>query len=227
MENASIKNERIKYLILGLAYFLSIPLANIVLVFKPLYNKVYYGQANDIFYYGLSVIVLGVLLILVELLLKPKLGIKLIKSKEELPIINTILIFSITFIAIFIISAILGFHLKPFYDLGKNTTGFKIIVKAVEILYLVMISAYMVKLIEAFQYTLDNIIPFKKEIINKYFPYGGIATMLTFGIYMIILNFTSLSLLFFFLIIVFGEIYLLAERNFIKAFGSIALIFIF
>ncbi len=222
----NIKKARLNSLIVALAYFISIPISNIVLVFKPLYNKVYYGQSNDIFYYVLSMIVLALFMILIELCLKKKLNV-LYEKKKEISYRNTIIVFLITFITIFIISAIIRFHVKPFYDLGNNTTGFSIIIKAVEILYLIMLAAYVVKIIESFQYALDDIIPFKNPNINKYFPYGGICAMLTFGVYALIMGIFTLPVLFFFLILLYGEIYLLAERSFLKSFASILLIMVF
>ena len=69
--------DRMNYLFLAIAYTFAIPFANIVLIFKPLYSKVYYSQSNDMFYYGLSIAVLVIEFLLIELVLRPKLKVSL------------------------------------------------------------------------------------------------------------------------------------------------------
>ena len=218
--------DRMNYLFLAIAYTLAIPFANIVLIFKPLYSKVYYSQSNDMFYYGLSIAVLVIEFLLIELVLRPKLKVSLKGDNSELPLKNTIILFVLTFGIIFIVSAIIGFHIKPFYDLGNNTSWFRLMVKGVEMLYLLCLAIYMVRIIASYQFFLDGFFKFKNEILNKYFPYGGICAMLFVGSYFLIAGYGTMLYIFIPLIAVYGVIYLLANRSFYKAFASILLIMV-
>ncbi len=219
--------DRLKYAIAGLILFLSLPISNIAYVFKPLYKRVYYGQSNIMFYYGIASAVMFIIYCLVKFLYCKKLNIVFKKDKTPLSTKMVIIIFAITFAVVFIISAILGFHVKPFYDLGNNTTGFKLYVQGVRHIYYGFLIWQIVNMIQFFQYALDDIIPFKNMKINKYIPYGGIVTMLTYGTYAWITGIGTLHALFFFMILVYGELYLLSKRNLLSTFASTAIIFIF
>ncbi len=219
--------DRLKYGIVAISYFLAILLSNLSVLFKPLYKRVYYGQANGHFRYGLGIVIIIILSLLIEFILKKKLNITYKKDKSELSLKRTSIIFGITFLMIFIISAIIGFEIKPLHDLGNNTTAFKIGVYATKIGYFTISVYVAIHMIENFQYALDDIIKFKNPNINKYIPYGGIATMLTYGIYMLCLGVGgSLSVLYFFMIILYGEIYLISNRSILKTCASCGLIFI-
>jgi len=219
--------DRAKYAIAGLLLFLSLPLSNLAYIFKPLYKRVYYGQSNPMFYYGIASGIMFVIYCLVRFLYCKKLNIKYKKDKSPLSVKMILIVFAITFVMVFIISAIIGFHVKPFYDLGNNTTGFKLYVQGVRHIYYGFLIWQIVNMIENFQYALDGIIPFKNQSINKYIPYGGFVTMLTYGTYAWIAGIGTLHALFFFMILVYGEVYLLVKRNLLSTFASTAIIFIF
>ena len=93
--------------------------------------------------------------------------------------------------------------------------------------YYSMLMLFVMSMIENFQYGLEGLIPIKNEKLNKFFPVGGIATMLTYGIYQLVMGLTTLSVLYFLLITVYGILYLIVERSFIKSYFSSLLIFLF
>jgi uncharacterized membrane protein YhaH (DUF805 family) len=226
-DNVISKSTRIKYAILGLSYFIAILLSNIALLFKPLYKRVYYGQANGHFRYGIGILILIALICVIKKVIQPKLGLNPIKDKRPFTWKKTLFIFGLTYLVIFIISAIVGFEIKPFHDIGNNTTGYKIGVYATTLAYQFLCVIIAVFMIDAFQYALDDIIPFKNKKVSAYIPYGGIATMLTYGIYALVNGHGgTLSVMYFFLVILYGEIYLLCNRNLLKTIASVGLIFV-
>ena len=226
-ESSVSKIDRIKYGIVGISYFIAIILSNLGVLFKPLYKKVYYGQANGYFRYGFGIAFLILFYCLIKFVLEKKLNVSYKKDKSNLSWMMTGILFAITFVVIFIICAIIGFEIKPFYDLGNNTTGFKIGISGTELAYNTVALFLAIHMIENFQYALDDIIPFKNEKVNLYLPYGGVATMLTYGIYALCFGIGgSLQVLYFFMIILYGEIYLLCKRNVLKTFASCGLMFI-
>lgn len=225
-ENISVK-QRLKYAVVALAYFAAILLSNLSLVFKPLYKRVYYGQANGHFRYGLGIILIIIFVLLINFILIKKLNITYKKDKTPLSLKRTSIIYAITIVMVFIISAIIGFEIKPLHDIGNNTTAFKIGVFATKTGYYTVCLYIAVLMIENFQYALDNTIKFKNKNINKYLPYGGLATMLTYGIYSLCLGVGgSLSVLYFFMILLYGEIYLLCNRHILSTCVSCGLIFV-
>lgn len=224
--NNITKMDRIKYMIVGFISFLCIPASMLSVIFKPLYNKVYYGQSNDLFKYGIALVLSIIFFILIQTVLKKKINISYNKPKEVLPLWKEILVFVITFGIIFGISAYLGFNVKIFYDLGKSTTGLLIICMAVRSVYYVFMCLFIVLIIENFQYALEGLIHFKNPKINDYLPFGGICALVLYGTYALIADIGTLKILFFFLILVYGEIYLLTNRNFVKTYGAVALIFL-
>lgn len=221
------KGNRIKYVTLALIAFLCIILANLILLFKPLYEQVYYGQAKPLFYYGGSSVLLIIFFIVFKNVIVKKMKVDYNKEKGELPLKNLIVAYSITVGIIFVISGIIGWNVKIFHDLGTNFTGYQLIIHAVKIVYHSMVMMLVIAMIENFQYGLEGLIPVKNENFNEFFPVGGIATMLTYGIYQLVMGLTTLSGLYFVLIVLYGLIYLLVKRSFIKSYFASLLIFLF
>jgi len=241
-ENTSVNNEetkaldkkeaisnkdRIKYAIIALSYFVAILLSHIGVILKPFYKRVYYGQANGHFKYGFGLVFLAIFACIIQFVIKKKLNITYKKDTTPLTWKRAGIVFGITFVMIFIISACSSFQLKPFYDVGNNTTAYKVGVYATTLAYHTVCVFFAVHMIENFQYALDDIIPFKNENVRKYIPYGGIATMLTYGIYSLCMGLGgNISVLYFFLILLYGEIYLLTNRSILKTCASAGLIFV-
>ena len=222
-----VLKERLKFLIIGLSYFAVIFLSKLALIFKPLYKKVYYGQANGHFEYGLGLAFVVVFILLIELVLKRKLKPDYHKEKTQLSWGMTAVLFAFTFIMIFIISALSGMDLKPVHDIGNNTTASRAGIFGTTLLYHVSCLYVAINMIENFQYALDDIIPFKNKKVSNYLPYGGIATMLTYGIYSLIAGLGGdLSVLYFFIVLAYGEVYLLTKRSLLKTFAVAGLIFV-
>lgn len=217
------KQDRLKYLIVGIISFLCIPASMVGTLFQPLYNKVNYGQINDYFKYVSGIVFLIIAFLVIQLGIKKKLHMTYEKDTSPLPLKNTIIVFFLTFGIIFAISAYLGFEVKIFHDLGKNANAFKLGKHATKCGYYAFIGLFITLMIENFQYALDG--TFKsKRVLMSYLPLGGLVTMLTYGTYALCMGIGTLKILYFFLVLVYGEIYLLTNRSFTKTCACIMLI---
>lgn len=226
-EEKITKIERIKYLIMALIWFSAIPLSLLGTIFKPLYKKVYYGQANGYFQYGLGIFLLVIYLLVIVFVILKKMNLKYEKDKTPLSWLKVCILFFGAFAISFVISACLGFELKPFYDVGNNTTAYMAGVSFVKLAYNAFGLFFAIMMIENFQYAIEGIIPIKNKNVEKYIPYGGIATMIIYGTYALCFGVGgSLKVLYFFLPILYGEIYLLAKRDNLKAYATSLLIFL-
>lgn len=219
----TLKEDRIKYLIVGVISFLCIPSSFIATIFQPLYNRVNYGQINDYFKYGIGIVFLLIAFLVIQLVIKKKLHMTYERDTSPLSLKKTIIVFFLTFGIIFAISAYLGFEVKIFHDLGKNANAFKLGKHATKCGYYAIVGLFITLMIENFQYAFDGAIKSKRKIIN-YIPLGGLCTMLTYGTYALCMGFGTMKILFFFLILVYGEIYLLTNRSFLKTCACVMLI---
>lgn len=225
-EKIITKKERISYLLMGLIWFAALPLSLLGTLFKPLYKKVFYGQANGYFKYGLGIVLLLIFFFVIVFAIEKKFDLKYKKDVKPMPWWKTCAIFFGAFLLTFFISAIIGFNLKPFYDVGNNTTAYMAGISFTKLAYFSVELFFAMKMIENFQYALDDILPFKNKAA-KYIPYGGLLTMLTYGMFGLIIGVGgTLSVLYFFLILLYGELYLLVDRSILKAYATSLLIFV-
>ena len=129
------KSTRIKYAILGLSYFIAILLSNIALIFKPLYKRVYYRQANGHFRYGIGILILIALICVIKKVIQPKLGLNPIKDKRPFTWKKTLFIFGLTYLVIFII--LFCITLPMVMNINSTLTKAKKILKIIPINILV------------------------------------------------------------------------------------------
>lgn len=221
------KKERIRFAVMGLIWFLGLPLSLVGMLFKPLYEKVYYGQADGFFRYGLGIFITVIFIIVMELVVKKKMKMDYKKEKTILSWPRCCLVFFGSFFFVFLISALIGFEVKPFHDVGNNTTAYNAGIYFTKLGYQSFQLFLAINMIENFQYALDDAIPFKNKKVSKYIPYGGIATMLTYGVYSLCFGVgNSLSVLYLFLVLVYSELYILCDRSITKSFAASLLIFL-
>ncbi len=208
-----------KYFIVGFASFFSVLFGNVAKIFeKPLYGNVYYGQLNEAFFYAINTIILLILFYIIKTVLVKKLDVTYEKVEGELPYkVSTIMLVT-TIICILIVSAFIGFEVKIAYDLGEGFTGTELVAQGVKIIFYAVLMMHTVVMIENFQYGLENIINFKNETLKKHVPLGGILTMLTLGTYSVLMGITTLPLIYFLLHLVYGWLYLIANRSFGKSY---------
>lgn len=219
--------DRIKYAIIGLIWFLAIPLAKLSKILKPLYKKVYYGQANSYFEYGIGIALMIAFFFIIKYAIVKRMNVTYKKDVKPLSWLKFCILFFGIFFVIFVISAAFGFNLKPIHDIGNNMPAFMIGQFFVKLAYQAFGMIFAIFMIENFQYALDDLIHVNNETLKKYIPYGAIPTMLTYGIYALCTHVgASLFVLYFFYIIVYNIIYLACDRSILKTIGFSLLLFL-
>lgn len=225
-KNMSLK-DRIKLIILGCSWFLSIPLALIGVALKPIYKMVYYGQANNYFKYGIAIVLLIIYFFVIKFVIQKKMHVTFKKDNSKLSWKMLCALYFCSFLLIFIISAGLGFKLKPTYDIGNNMPAYEIGQFFTKLAYRGIGLYFALNMIECFHYALEDLFPFKDKKFAAYIPYGAVVTMLTYGIYAYLTGVGgSLSVLYIFFVLLYGEIYLLCKRNLLKTYAFCILIFL-
>lgn len=144
-------------------------------------------------------------------------------SNEELPIKRVIFISIIIMVCILVISAQIGFQVKPFYDLGEKFTGYELMNNLGKFIRNFAKCMWITIMLRFAQ-------EFCEQVLNKEkskLIFGGIILMLTLGVYDIIMGMNNLPVTYLFLNLVFGWIYLLTERNMSKAYLLILFVFFF
>ncbi len=196
---------------------------------EPLFYRVYYGNLKKVFYNVLCVAAWVPMLVGVHLLLKKYTGMKAFRRyKRELPLKRSLLLFGSAVLSIFIVSACLGFELKPVQELGKRVTGVQLWSNA---------SSYVqggVKLL--FYIIFIAVVQEAGELLytgkySKFIPWGGIAAMLLFGFGDVIVAYaTNSGVMFAWMYLAFnliyGVLYLIADKSFYVTYIASLIIFI-
>lgn len=214
--------ETWKYILFGIACLLVLPLSNVMLLFEPLYENVYYGTLTEMYNDVLKAIFCVVGMIVIHIISKKKLGFSPLRSKlesrkEELPIKNVIVLTLITMSCIALVSGMVGWQVKILADLGERYTGLQIELAAAKWGCAVAKIMLVVMMLNFFQEGMEKSIP------SKHIPWGGILLFLTFGLYELIVGATTLPLVYLLLTLVYGEIFLLTHKN---TFKSCVLIYV-
>lgn len=180
--------------------------------FNPIFDDIYYGNLVKMFEAIVSAIIWGIEVGLLIFACK-KFGIELFASKEskgkELQTWRVILLFVLTILPMLIISACINWKVKIVYALGIRVTTVGLACNVCEILSYAVRMVLMVMFIASIQKGFECI--FKTKYI---IPYGAIFAFLTFGL----IDFFALGmdLRAFYLIVslLYGVIYLVADRKF-------------
>ena len=211
-----------KYLLFGIACLLMLPLSNVMLLFEPLYEDVYYGTLTEMYNDILKAIFCVIGMVVIHKISKKKLSFSPLRSKlesrkEELPIKNVILLTLITMGCIALVSSMVGWQVKVLADLGERYTGLQIELASAKWGCAVAKIMLVVMMLNFFQEGMEKSIP------SKHIPWGGILLFLTFGLYELIIGATTLPLVYLLLTLVYGEIFLLTHKN---TFKSCVLIYV-
>ena len=222
-----MKKQSLKYIGLGLAYFMCVIFSNIAVIFKPLYKKFKYGKYNQMFFYLIASIILIVCFLLIRLLVVKKLRVDYDKDKSELDVKRLGIVYGLVVLTILIISAIIGWEIRFLNDLGSNFGGNELMDQLVKTLYALIALFVVTNIIENFEYGFEGLIKFKNINMQKFFPTGGIVTMILYGSYELIIGFNHLPILYFFIIGLYGFIYLLCNRSISKTYIANLFIYLF
>lgn len=196
-------------------------------IFSPLFNWVGYGSLlvfwDEVF---TSVFWFAEIAIL-KILYKKRFDKNIISNPEtkgqELPIKRVFIITGIVIACILIISAQIGFQVKPFYDLGKKFNGYELLVNCGVFLVNIIKCMWITIMLKAVQDVFEEIIGKGKMFI----PFAGLILLLTLGIYDVITGAYNLPETYLVLYAVYGLIYLLTDRHMIKTYLLIMFICLF
>ncbi len=217
------KKENNKYLFVCLALLLVLFTKDIGIIFEFLYKNIGYGVANTIIKNCIATVyTIGMLIFIIK-----KFKLKVDFDSSDLPVKRVLLLYLLTITPIIIISGILGWELKVFHGLGQNGAGSLFYDYLSNILYTIPKMLVVTYIIRYSQVYLENSITFDNEKLNGRIPFGGLFILLTFGIFELIFDFNSFSLLYLFFNLYFGLIYLLTNRSLPKSYFIILLIYLF
>ena len=204
--------KSIKYFLLSGILLICIYSNVIAKVFNPIFDNIYYGNLTKMFEAVISAIIWGVEIGIIAFVYK-KLNLQIFTDKEkkkaELQTWQIILLFIITLLPMLIISASIGWKVKIVYALGERVTLIGLLCNACEILAYAVRMVLMIMFIVSIQKGFETIFKTKYLI-----PYGAIFAFLTFGIIDFFLLTMDLRIFYLIVSLLYGIIYLVADRRF-------------
>lgn len=220
-----INKDTIKYILFGVSCLFILLLGELSILFKPMYDWIYYGTLNSMFDDIIKAIIMIIGVITMVIVSKKILGYNPLRSKEysrkeELPIKNLIVLTLIVTSAIALISSFVGWQVKILADLGERYTGVQVGLAAVGWACASVRVLVALMMINYFQEGME------KSINNKYISWGGLLLLVTFGLYELVMGLTTLPVIYLLLTVVYGEIYLLTHKNTWKSFLLIYVIYL-
>lgn len=212
-------NKKIE-LLYALMYFSLFFIANISIVFSPLFENIYYGHLTNLFNSIVRALIYLILVIILSVTYKKINNEK--REKKELPLKKKVVLYSITIFFITVISLMANWQLKPLNDLGEKYTIIQIYDKLGEIGVLAFDIYIMLSMFKHF----DNfyISNFKD---NKLYSFSIIFILFTYSIYSLITNLNIYQLIFIPFTLLLGFIYPYTEKSFWKTYLIAVLVFLF
>ena len=202
----------IKYFCLACVILLCLYSNVLAQIFVPIFDNIYYGNLVNMFVGLTSALIWGVEAIIIVFACK-KLDIKIFTPKEqkgkELQTWQVIILFVLTILPMFIISAYLNFKLKIVYALGVRVTTMTLIGNVAELIAYAARMVLMVMFIASIQKGFEII--FKTKYI---IPYGAIFAFLTFGLIDFFVLGMDLRAFYLIVSLLYGVIYLVANKKF-------------
>ncbi|MDE7431738.1 MAG: hypothetical protein K2N34_07485 [Lachnospiraceae bacterium] len=222
------KNEKYLNLALYLISFLAIILTPLAArLISPLFDWAGYGAMrgffDELFTSLLWIAEIIILVIFYRVRFKYKIIFNDKVKGQILPLKRIFIISGIVAACILVISAQIGFQVKPFYDLGEKFNGYQFLNNIGIFLRNMVKCVWIVIMIKA-------AVEFFEQIPRigtiKYF-YVGLAMILTVGVYDIVMKMNNLPVTYLFLYLIYEIIYLLTDRHPIKSFLLILFIYLF
>lgn len=208
-----VKDKKcIKYFCLAGAILLCLYSNVLGQVFVPLFDNIYYGNLVKMFLGITSAIIWGVEVVAIIFVCK-KLNIQIFTPKEqkgkELQTWQVILLFVLTILPMLVISAFLNFKVKIVYGLGIKVTTMGLAGNVAELCAYGVRMILMVMFIASIQKGFEMI--FKTKYI---IPYGAIFAFLTFGLIDFFVLGMDLRAFYLIVTLLYGVIYLVANKKF-------------
>ena len=208
-----VKDKRcIKYFALAGVILLCLYSNVIAKLFNPIFDDIYYGNLVKMFEAIVSAIIWGIEVGLLVFACK-KLDIRIFTPKEkknkELFTWQVMLLFVLTLLPMIIISACLTWKVKIVYALGVRVTTVGLVCNVCEILAYAVRMVLMIMFIASIQKGFELI--FKTKYI---IPYGALLAFLTFGLIDFFVLAADLRAFYLVVSLLYGIIYLVADRRF-------------
>lgn len=222
------KKDKYLNLVLYIVCFLAIILTPYgARLISPMFDWVGYGALEGFFDELFTCILWLVEIVIIAVIYTKKLGIKILYNDEakgqELPVKRILILSGIVVACILVISAQIRFQVKPFYDLGEKFNGYELLNNVGIFLRNIIKCIWIVIMLKAAQSFVEQFFAGEKSK----FAYAGLIMMLTVGIYDIVMGMNNLAVTYLFLYLIYGMIYLLTDRNTIKTYLLIVLIYLF
>jgi len=209
---ALVKDKKcIKYFALAGVILLCLYSNVLARFFNPIFDDIYYGNLTKMFEAVVGGIIWGVEVGLIILACK-KFSIEIFTSKEqkgnEMPIWRVILLFVLTILPMIVISACLTWKVKIVYALGERVTVMTLLCNVAEIVSYAVRMILMIMFIACVQKGFDMIVKTKYPI-----PFGAIWAFLTFGLIDFFVFSMDLRLFYLLVSMLYGIIYLVADKR--------------
>lgn len=202
----------IKYFVMAGIILLCLYSNGLADLLTPIFDNIYYGNLVKMFTAITSAIIWG-LEILVIVLVAKKFDIQMFTPKEkkgkELQTWRVVLLFVLTILPMLIISACISWKVKIVYALGVKVTTVGLACNVCEIL------AYAVRMVLMLMFIVCIQEGFELVFKTKYIiPYGAILAFLTFGLIDFFVLAIDLRAFYLIVSLLYGIIYLVADRKF-------------
>lgn len=208
-----VKDKKcVKYFVLAGIVLLCLYSNVLADLFIPIFDDIYYGNLVDMFVAIVSAVIWGIEVGLIIFACK-KFGIELFTRKDkkgkELQTWQVILLFILTILPMIIISACINWKVKIVYALGVRVTTVGLACNVCEILSYAVRMVLMVIFIASVQKGFEMI--FKTKFI---IPYGALLAFLTFGLIDFFAFAVDLRAFYLIASLLYGIIYLVADKRF-------------
>jgi len=211
----------LKYYLISLICVLCVYSSFFIKLFSPLFDKIYYGNITQVLINSFTLVLWGIEFIILFFVCK-KLNINIFTSEEnkkkELPIFRLVILFIFAIIPMLAVSIYLDFTIKIVYELGVKVTVWGFVQNAINMVAWVLRIAFITIFINSVHLSFEKNIKFTNEKLNKYFPYGAIFCFLIFGLLDFFLLGTNLRAFYLIATLLYGIVYLLADRRFSSTF---------
>lgn len=198
------------YIFAIIAIFYAIELVRLA---SPLFEKIYFGYITPMILDVMRIILYIILIVVAMKYAKKHFQSPCCVPSDGFPLKRVILLYGITLLVVFIVSASLSFRLKVVVDLGENIGAIylynnlaNIITSLVRMGIVVLIIRYSTEVFELLV----------KKSWASYVPFGGLVSLVSIGLFelLIVPNISAIHIVFLFMHLLYGEIYLLSYKYF-------------
>lgn len=209
----------LKYYLLAAICIVCVYSCKLSELFIPLFDNFYYGNLVTICI-NISNLIIWLIEFLIMFFVCQKLKIQIFskEKKPELKLSRLIILFILTIIPMFAVSIYLNFTVKVVYDFGFKVTILGFWDNATRLISWIARIIFMLLFIHFIHIAVEKNIKFDKQFLNKYFPWGGIFSILIFGIIDFFFFSTNLIWFYLFLTFYYDIIYMTSDRKFLSSY---------